>query len=99
MFQVRGSSTDPTPIRDIIEKIADREGVDVTEIEPPTYDPLYAVVDPEALDELVRRSSGDSEVTIRVGFEYEGYEVVVHGDGRVEVSESVAVEGRDDAEM
>ena len=75
-----------TPSQAIIEAIARAEGVDVTAIEPPEYDPLYAVVNPEALDELFRTPPGPPE-TARVYLEYEGYEIVVHGDGRVELTE------------
>ena len=74
------------PTQAVIEAIAAREGVDVTDVEPPAYEPLYTVVDPAALDRLFRTPSGvrpDACVT----FEYEGYEVAVHGDGRVEVGE------------
>lgn len=73
------------PSQAIIEAIARAEGVDVTDVEPPEYDPLYAVVDPEALDELFERSQ-PPEVA-RVVLEYEGYGVVVHADGRVDVCE------------
>ncbi|WP_440765060.1 HalOD1 output domain-containing protein [Natronorubrum sp. DTA7] len=77
------------PTQAVIEAIAAREGVDVTDVEPPAYEPLYTVVDPAALDKLFRTSSAvcpDAFVT----FEYEGYEVVVHSDGRVEVDERSA---------
>ncbi|ADD03607.1 uncharacterized protein Nmag_0007 [Natrialba magadii ATCC 43099] len=43
-----------SPSQAIIEAVADREGVDPTEIEPPAYDPLYTVINPEALDSLFR---------------------------------------------
>lgn len=74
------------PTQAVIEAIAAREGVDVTDVEPPAYEPLYAVVDPAALDRLFQTPSG-VRPDARVTFEYEGYEVVVHSDGRVEVSE------------
>lgn len=77
------------PSRAIVEAIAQREGVDATEIAPPEYEPLYAVVNPEALDALFEQDlASESSRSLAVGFEYEGYDVVVHGDGRVEVSES-----------
>ena len=80
------------PSQAIIEAVAEREGVEVTEIEPPAYEPLYAVVNPEALDRLFRTADGSS-TTARVHLEYEGYEVTVYGDGRVEVSESSGADG------
>ncbi|WP_254767946.1 HalOD1 output domain-containing protein [Salinilacihabitans rarus] len=72
-----------SPSRAVVEAVAEREGVDVTDVEPPTYDPLYAVVNPEALDRLL---AGRADVTLE--FVYEGYEVVVRGDGRVDLSET-----------
>ncbi|MFA9428081.1 HalOD1 output domain-containing protein [Natronorubrum sp. A-ect3] len=75
------------PTQRITEAVAAHEGVDVTAIEPPAYEPLYTVIDPEALDALFRTSSPHSETTARVILEYAGYEVVVHADGHVEVSE------------
>ncbi|ELY97039.1 hypothetical protein C482_14109 [Natrialba chahannaoensis JCM 10990] len=43
-----------SPSQAIIEAVAAREGVDPTDIEPPAYEPLYSVVNPEALDSLFR---------------------------------------------
>ncbi len=68
------------PSQAIIEAIAAHEGVDVTEIEPPAYDPLFTAVNPEALDELFRTAAG-AESDAVVTLEYEGYEVVVRADG------------------
>ncbi|MFP8954949.1 HalOD1 output domain-containing protein [Natrialbaceae archaeon A-arb3/5] len=75
----------PPPTQAIIEAIAAHEGVDVTEIEPPAYDPLYTVIDPEALDTLFRTPTDSSNA--RVHLEYEGYEIVVYSDGNVDVSD------------
>ncbi|WP_049924939.1 HalOD1 output domain-containing protein [Halopiger goleimassiliensis] len=81
------------PSQAIIRAIADREGVEVTDIEPPAYQPLYSVVNPEALDRLFRPSGERAAGTV-IRLEYEGYEVTVRGDGRVEVRDS---SGADDA--
>jgi hypothetical protein len=81
--RTRSSDGEVPPSRAIVEAIATREGLDATEIEPPAYDPLYTVVNPEALDELFRTGTGGN---VRVVFEYEGYEVVVRA-GCVEISE------------
>ncbi|MFU8868013.1 HalOD1 output domain-containing protein [Natronococcus sp.] len=72
------------PIRAIIEAVARHEGVDVTAIEPPAYEPLYAVVDPEALDALFR---GAPSTELSLSFEYAGYDVTVSGTGRVDVTD------------
>ncbi|RQG95702.1 HalOD1 output domain-containing protein [Natrarchaeobius oligotrophus] len=80
------SSDGTPPSQAIIEAIAAREGVDVTDVEPPEYDPLYAIVNPEALDALFRTPTGPPE-SGHVRFEYEGYDVTVSSGGRVDVSE------------
>lgn len=96
------ASSDPSsdgavaPSQAIIEAIAAREGVDVTDVEPPAYDPLYAVVNPEALDRLFQTPAGTP--TARVVLEYEGYEIAVYGDGRVDVSDRSVSEGSVDVE-
>ncbi|AGB37537.1 HalOD1 output domain-containing protein [Natronococcus occultus] len=72
------------PSKAIIAAIACHEGVDVTAVEPPAYDPLYSVVDPGALDEIFREHASP---TTRVTLTYAGYEVIVFGDGRVEVTD------------
>ncbi|ELY53957.1 HalOD1 output domain-containing protein [Natronococcus jeotgali] len=72
------------PSRAIIAAIARHEGVDVTAVEPPAYEPLYSVVDPAALDEIFR---GDTPTTTLVTLEYAGYEIAVSDDGRVEATD------------
>ena len=91
------ASSDPSsdrtvaPSQAVIEAIAAREGVDVTDVEPPAYEPLYAVVNPEALDRLFQTPGGST--TTRVVLEYEGYEITVYGDGRVDVSDRSIADG------
>ena len=72
------------PTQAVITAIAAREGIDVTEVEPPAYDPLFTVVNPEALDELFRTTDG-SAANVVVRLEYEGYEVVVRPGSDVDV--------------
>jgi hypothetical protein len=74
------------PTQAIIETIARHEGVDVTAVEPPTYDPLYTVVNPEALDNLFQTDRRPGEAPVRVSLEYAGYDIVVSGDGHVDVT-------------
>lgn len=75
----------PLSVR-IVDVVAEREGVDPTEIEPPAYEPLYEVVDPEALETLFApREDGTPRGSGRVTFEYCGYQIVVSGDGSVDV--------------
>lgn len=76
---------DVEPSRAIVEAVAEREGIDVTEVEPPAYEPLYAVINPEALDRLVGSPESPG---VHVRFEYEGYDVVVAPNGTVVVSDA-----------
>ncbi|SDQ65527.1 HalOD1 output domain-containing protein [Natronobacterium texcoconense] len=74
---------------EVIAAVAEREGVDPTEIEPPEYDALYEVVNPEALDSLfATRENGIERPTGQVSFPFCGYHVVVTSEGDVEVSEA-----------
>ncbi len=80
------------PSQAIVEAIAARDGVDVTDVVPPAYEPLHAVVDPEALDALFRpiasgAPASRNAVDTRVVLEYEGSEVTVYSDGNVELSD------------
>lgn len=52
----------------------------VTGADPMTMDPLYHVVDTDALDQLVA-----SDLDGHVQFDLDGHEVRVHGDGRIVV--------------
>ena len=71
---------------EIIRAIAEREGVDTVDIEPPEYEALYDVLNPEALDALFApRHDGTERTTGRVEFTFCGYDVVVTSDGDVVV--------------
>lgn len=73
---------------EIIEAVAEREGVAATDIEPPTYEALYDVVNPEALDALFApREDGTPRASGRVEFSFCGYDIVVSSDGAVELEE------------
>ncbi|MFA9415685.1 HalOD1 output domain-containing protein [Natrinema sp. HArc-T2] len=80
-----------SPSQAIIEAIAAEEGIDVTDVEPPEYDPLFTVVNPEALDDLFTTTGGGAS-TVVVHLEYEGYEIVVRSDCNVEVRDRSANE-------
>lgn len=72
----------------IITAIAEREGIEPTELEPPEYQALYDVLNPEALDSLFApRADGSPRSQGRIEFSYCGYDVTVTSDGDVEVSE------------
>lgn len=66
----------------VVEKVAAAAGQDPMTLNPPLYD----VINPDALDMLCASASDE----FRAVFEYAGYLVTVHGDGTVDVDESVA---------
>jgi len=49
-------------------------------------DPLYTAINPEALDSLF--CSDDPPEDARLEFRYHGYEIAVHAEGRLSVSEA-----------
>jgi hypothetical protein len=58
-----------------VSAVADAKGVAETDLTP-----LYEAVGPDALERVLRTGTRAT-----VGFEFEGYEVTVHGDGHVEL--------------
>lgn len=73
---------------EVVAEVADREGVEPTDIEPPEYDALYDVINPEALDSLFApRENGLPRASGRIEFDYCGYHVTVTSDGDIDVSE------------
>ncbi|WP_226481896.1 HalOD1 output domain-containing protein [Natrinema amylolyticum] len=72
----------------VVAAVAEREGVDPVDLEPPEYEALYDVINPEALDALfATRENGRERPTGRVEFPFCGYQVAVTSDGDVEVSD------------
>ncbi|WP_226482068.1 HalOD1 output domain-containing protein [Natrinema amylolyticum] len=65
----------------VVEALADATDTETYELEP-----LYNVVDPEALDQLFR---SDSSAAVSVEFEYDGLLVGVRSDGTVTVDGTV----------
>ena len=72
----RADGTDPSVA--VIQVLAEARGVGVEEIEQPLYD----VVDPDALDRLFTDRS-HANVGSRVVFEFDAHEVTVHADGDI----------------
>ncbi|QLK25269.1 hypothetical protein HYG81_14380 [Natrinema zhouii] len=73
---------------DVITAVAEREGVDPVNLEPPEYEALYNAINPEALDSLFEtRENGKQRTTGRVEFPFCGYQVTVTSDGEVEVAD------------
>jgi len=62
----------------VIQALAEARGVGIDEIEQPLYD----VVDPDALDRLFT-DRGRADVMGRVVFEFDAHEVTVHSDGDI----------------
>lgn len=56
------------------------------ECDPDELTSLYDAIDPDALERFFETGTGEAHPERRVVFEYDGYEVVVSGDGRIEVT-------------
>ena len=68
----------------VIDTVARRENVAPTQLESPLYD----VLDPDALGDLLSSMRNSAEgVTGYVAFAYHGYEVTIYSDGRVTADE------------
>lgn len=65
---------------DVVAAIAEHEGVDPMDLDPP----LFEVVDPDALDNLFNEAASNGRVT----FSYNGAAVTVTSEGDVRVSDS-----------
>ena len=81
MIRAEYDWTSTTPSTAVIETVAV-----ASDREPTGIEPLYEVIDPDALDALVR-SNGDEPVGegTTVSFEFTGQSVAVHGGGSVVV--------------
>lgn len=70
------SNSEPLSVK-VVRKVAEKDGVDPTELDAPLYD----VINPEALDELFEPRRNGERRAGTVEFTYHGYEIVVeHGD-------------------
>ena len=73
--------TDVAPSTAVIEVIAEASGRDPTALEP-----LYASVDPDALDRLIQGNGvGPNERMLAVSFSFAGYTVGVNSNGIIEL--------------
>ena len=77
------STSTEKPSHEIVELIADLEGVQPTELTPP----LYSVIDPDALNSLFHSSSADDSRSVgHIRFRYRGYLVRVESSGDIEIT-------------
>ncbi len=68
----------------VVEAVADAEDVSPEELCPPEYEPLHAVIDPQALDALFEpKADGNPRSSGAVSFTFCGYDVTVDDDGTV----------------
>lgn len=73
---------EPSTSQRVIEAVAETTGDDLTEVGP-----LYHAIDPDALDRLFEPTGGSSRTGGYVEFEFAGCEIVVRGNGEIEVTE------------
>lgn len=69
-----------TPVEAIVEALAT-----VEECDPDELDPLYRQFDPDALDRLFASRENADETAMVLGFSVDGWNIFVHGDGRIRV--------------
>lgn len=74
--EVPGGSRSPSEA--VVHEVAEETGEPPEELNPP----LFAVVDPDALDTLFRGDTG------RISFDFHGYTVTVDHAGRVDLTPS-----------
>ena len=81
---VQQTAEEGTVSEEVVSAVAEATGNDPLDLEP-----LYEVIDPDALDALYRRDGlGLPRSPNRVEFTYAGCEVVVDWDGSVTARES-----------
>lgn len=76
----------------VVDAVAEAKGVDPLELEP-----LYTVVDPDALNNMFRPAVGSASSALELSFSMEGCEVVVRGDGEVAVTPPAETDGESTA--
>lgn len=86
----RDESAAQSPSEAVVEALADAKGVDPLEL-----DPLYEVIDPDALDALFDGAAADGRRQGRIEFRTAGYRVEVTSTGRVHVTSLDALEASD----
>lgn len=85
---VERSSDSESPSMAVVAAVSKAVDADPTKIEP-----LYATIDPDALDQFVQSTGRHGAQSIdKVQFTMEGCTVVVHGSGRVTVTPPEAAE-------
>lgn len=71
----------------LVSLVADVSGTDAVDLPP-----LAAVIDPDALGDLVDGPPAVDDLT--VSFDYAGFRVLVRGNGRIHLTESDAIPQR-----
>lgn len=64
----------------IVEKVAAHKGIDPLQIEP-----IYDVIDPDALDAIVNSADSRDDTPLQVEFEYSGCTICVTSGGDVDI--------------
>ena len=72
------------PSYQVVEAVAQAEGVSPLELTPP----LFHVVDPQALDRLVRSDADRDTDVVEIEFRYLGYRIRVTSTGEITVRQS-----------
>jgi hypothetical protein len=80
------SHQSPTPYSTSLTERVVTAITDAADSSPDDLEPLYAIVDPDALDRLFAPTTqGDTRSDGQVTFSYAGYHVTVTSDGMIEL--------------
>lgn len=85
MHQPQTDHSEPpeSPVLTIVQKVADRKGIDPTEVSPP----LQQRLDTDALNRLFAPTHSDERSSGQLMFTYCGHEVTVHANGDITVED------------
>jgi len=72
---------------EIVDEVARREECEATDLPP-----LYSEVDPESLQSVIHSADADDSSVVRIT--YCGYDVVVDGDGTIEIDGGRGLQGQ-----
>lgn len=76
----------------VVQQVAERAGVDATELPP-----LYDSIDPDALDAIFASTTSSTSRSGRIEFTYAGYRVTVSSDDGILLAHESAAKRADQA--
>lgn len=79
VYHTRYSADSPhTPATTVLLAVAEAK-----EAEPLALDPLYSVIDPDTLNDLIQSTVSKNGGSVRLTFRYEGFGITIASDGLI----------------